>query len=155
MTFWRVLAGMRKKRLRQVGSGPVNVDMSSLVDLSFLLLVFFLVTTTLLAKEQDMPMALPSVSGSPGDSKPITIRVKADNRVVLHPGQNFEEEVAGAGTDHELTALRERLAMLRAGREGVNLDVQDGASYQRFMDVLNCLRGEGWDEIGITGMTEE
>ena len=33
--------------------------------------------------------------------------------------------------------------------------VEDGASYQRFMDVLNCLRGQGWDEVGITGMVEK
>ena len=139
--------------MEQAGSGSVDVDMSSLVDLSFLLLVFFLVTTTLLAKEQDMPMALPTPEGPPGDSKPIQIRVEGDDRVVLHPGQSFEEEVATASTDHKLAGLKERLAMLRATRDGVNLDVVDGASYQRFVDVLSCLRGEGWDEVGITGMS--
>lgn len=145
---------MRRKRVGQVGSGSVEVDMSSLVDLSFLLLVFFLVTTTLLAKEQDVPLALPG-HGVPGDSRPLVIRVEADDSVVLHPGQSFEEEVAAADSGHELTALKERLAMLRMGRQGVSLNVVDGASYQRFMDVLNCLRGEGWDEVGITGMGGE
>lgn len=130
----------------------MDVDMSSLVDLSFLLLVFFLATTTLLAKEQDMPMAVPR-EGMPGDLKPIVIRVEEDNRVVLHPRQSFEEEVAGANADHGLVGLKDRLAMLRGSRKGVRLDVADGASYQRFMDVLNCLRGEGWDEVGITGMS--
>lgn len=140
---------MRRKRVGEKQFESVTVDMSSLVDLSFLLLVFFLVTTTLLAKEQDLPMAVPT-EGMPGDTKPITIRVEADDRVVLHPGQTFQEEVAGSATGHDLEGLKERLAMLRLGNRGVQLDVMDGASYQRFVDVLSCLRGEGWDEVGIT-----
>ena len=55
--------GMRRKRAEIVGENAVKVDLSSLVDMSFLLLVYFLVTTTLLAKEQDMPMVLPGSAG--------------------------------------------------------------------------------------------
>ena len=112
------MRGMRKRGVGQAGTGALEVDMSAMVDLSFLLLVFFLVTTTLLAKEKDLPLALPSTSGIPGDMKPIAIRVQADNRVVLHPGQSFEEEVAGANSDHELADLKQRLALLQASRKG-------------------------------------
>ena len=141
---------MRKSRVRTVGSHSVAVDISSLVDLSFLLLVYFLVTTTLLAKEQDLPMTVPPPGAAVSDLKPITLRVEADNRVVLHPGQSFQEEVASHDEGHELSSLKERLAMLKSSRNGVQLDVADGASYQRFMDVLSCLRGEGWEKVGIT-----
>lgn len=127
----------------------VKVDLSSLVDMSFLLLVYFLVTTTLLAKEQEMPMTLPG-HGVPGDLRPITIRVESDDRVVLHPGLAFQEEVASAREGRGLPVLEERLAMLRMGQQTVQLDVADGAGYQRFMDVLDCLRGVGWDEVAIT-----
>ena len=127
----------------------VAVDMSSLVDMSFLLLVFFLVTTTIVARESDLPMMVPT-EGAPSELRPLTIRVEPDNRVVLHPGQSFEEEVAAVEEGRELEVLRERLAVLKSARQGVRLDVLDGASYQRFVDVLNCLRGEGWDEVAIT-----
>ena len=140
---------MSRKRARQSDANSVAVDMSSLVDLSFLLLVFFLVTTTLLAKEQDLPMTMPA-AGMPGEGRPVRIRVEADNQVVLHPGQSFQEVVAGVENERELPILKERLSLLKAGRAGVQLDVRDGASYQRFMDVLNCLQGAGWDEVAIT-----
>ena len=125
--------------------------MSSMVDLSFLLLVFFLVTTTILASEQDLPLMIPT-EGTPANLRPISIRIMPDNRVVLHPGQSFEEEVASAGEGHGLEVLRERLGMLKSAKRGVQVEVQDGADYQRFMDVLNCLRREGWDEVGITDL---
>lgn len=141
---------MRKSRRRLDSGSAVTVDMSSLVDMSFLLLVYFLVTTTLLAKEQDLPMEVPAPGGVGLDLRPIALRVEADNRVLLHPGQSFEEEVASREEGHQLSSLKERLAVLKATRSGVLLEVADGASYQRFMDVLSCLRGEGWDEVGIT-----
>lgn len=139
---------MRRKSFARQRSESVSVDMSSLVDLSFLLLVFFLVTTTLLAKEQDIPMSLP-MPGVEGTGKPIVIQVAGDGRVLLHPGQSYQEVVASAESGHELTTLRERLSILRDSRAGVQLDVDEEAGYQRFVDVLNCLRGEGWHEIAI------
>lgn len=142
--------GMRRKRAEIVGENAVKVDLSSLVDMSFLLLVYFLVTTTLLAKEQDMPMVLPGSAGVVGNLKPITIRVEADDSVVLHPGLTFQEEVASSEEGRELPTLKDRLVMLRMGQQTVQLDVVDGAGYQRFIDVLNCLRGVGWDEVAIT-----
>lgn len=142
---------MRRKRDQMEEAQAVKVDMSSMVDLSFLLLVYFLVTTSLLAKEMDLPMALPSMAGeSAAELSPVSIRVEEDNRVVLHPGQSFEEVVASAEDGRELSGLRDRLSMLQSVKQGVQLDVKDGASYQRFMDVMNCLRDGGWESVGIT-----
>ena len=51
---------MRKIRVGEgEGNSSVQVEMSSLVDLSFLLLVFFIVTSTILAKERDVEMSFP------------------------------------------------------------------------------------------------
>ena len=142
---------MRRKRDQMEEAQAVKVDMSSMVDLSFLLLVYFLVTTSLLAKEMDLPMALPSMAGeSAAELSQVSIRVEEDNRVVLHPGQSFEEVVASAEDGRELSGLRDRLSMLQSVKQGVQLDVKDGASYQRFMDVMNCLRDGGWESVGIT-----
>ena len=140
---------MRRKRATERDVNEASVDMSSMVDLSFLLLVFFLVTTTILASEQDLPLTMPT-DGAPAAVRPVSIRIMPDNRIVLHPGQTFEEEVASAEEGHQLRTLRNRLGMLKSAKSGVQVDVQDGADYQRFMDVLNCLRSEGYDKVGIT-----
>lgn len=140
---------MKKKRGKAEVLDAPAVDMSSLVDISFLLLIFFLVTTTLLAKEQDMPTTVPR-DGLPTERAPVTIRIESDNRVILHPGQSFQEEVASETEGHRLSRLAERLALLNDSGQIIQLDVADGAGYQRFMDVLDCLRGEGLEKIAIT-----
>ncbi|MDQ8191137.1 ExbD/TolR family protein [Roseibacillus persicicus] len=137
----------RRKGIGEILAQP-RVDVSSLVDISFLLLIYFLVTTTLFAKEQDMPLTLPG-SGLASELAPIEVRIESDNRVILHAGEPFAEEVGATSDGRELPRLAERLALLRVANQTVELDVAQGADYQRFMDVLNCLRGEGFDEIGI------
>ena len=150
-SFFTRLKEYEEKKRSAEANEEVSVDMSSLVDLSFLLLVFFLVTTTLISKERDLPMALPSDGALESiQLPPLIIRVETDNRVLLHPGQSFEEQVVSADEGHELVELKERLTLLKSVKQGVQVDVKDGSSYQRFMDVLNCLRGAGWDQVGIT-----
>lgn len=142
---------MRKKwRSEDVGaSEEVRTDMSSLVDMSFLLLVFFLVTSTILARERDLSMDVPVPGISPIAQGPIQLRVEADNRVVLHPGESYEEEVAAASDGYDLSALEDRLSLLISAQRALQIDVMDGASYQRFVDVLDSLKEVGWTEVTI------
>ena len=140
---------MRKKWRGELSGESVRVEMNSLVDLSFLLLVFFIVTSTILAKERDVKMSFPPVAGERVQQGPLLLRVEASGRVLLHPGQSHEEEVASARDGHELPRLESRLRLLKSTQRSLQIDVMDGADYQRFVDVLDSLKEVGWSEVSI------
>ena len=55
---------MSRHRRRPVEEAEPVLDMSSLIDVSFLLLIYFLVTSTLDPKEADLGMKLPTTETS-------------------------------------------------------------------------------------------
>ena len=50
----------KRKRYRPDGDNDPELDISSLVDVAFLLLIYFLVTSTLRPDETDLSIVLPS-----------------------------------------------------------------------------------------------
>ncbi len=64
-----------------------GVELAPLVDIVFLLLVFFLVATTYLDEEKDLSVALPEVASSKGGDRPrlarVLLNVREDGTVLL------------------------------------------------------------------------
>src|SRR5690349_2727836 len=74
-----------KKRLRR---GTPPMDFTPMVDLGFLLITFFMLTTTL-AKPVVMPLVMPDDTGKPlplKASKALTILLGAGNKVYWYEG---------------------------------------------------------------------
>lgn len=149
-------------RRRLPGDG-VNEDaslggMSSLIDLCFLLLIYFLVTTTIQPREQDLSVHIPVPTEEPVESiSPMVVEVREDGTVVVNPGdgaETYEQESGG----RELPGLRRRLdllAILPRGKEPrVLMRVHDGVRQQRYIDVLNCLAGAGIRDIALENAGE-
>lgn len=129
--------------------------MSSMVDIAFLLLIFFIVATTIMPTERDLPMKLPARNGGSMDvSTPVWIEIGADNSVTWGQGDSAML-VAQADESRELPGLRSGLevAVAAAGDEelGVMLMTADEVSNQRFTDVLNCLAGCGVTKVSLVG----
>jgi len=137
----------RKKRLTQHAEeeSPPGVDISSLVDVCFLLLIFFLITSTIFPKEQDLDMNLPSEGqGSLPEYPPLVVQLKKDGEIILDP-KHFPEVIEPSGGSSQLPSLAKRLRLLKAGQgdsANVMLGVAEDSDYQRFIDVINCLAGE-------------
>src|SRR6056297_1157100 len=118
------------------------LDMSSLIDVSFLLLIYFLVTSTLDPKEADLGMTMPtSQSGSSNvEIDQMTVEVNNVGHIVLN------EEVLDTDPDtREVPLLLDRLrtyaesARLTDSKPMVIIAADDAAKGQRFIDVLNAL----------------
>jgi biopolymer transport protein ExbD len=130
------------------------LDISSLIDVCFLLLIFFLVTTTIQPREQDLETTVPATL--PDHPRvilePMLIEVRQGGEVVVNPGDPAEVYDAGSA-NHELPNLTERLHSMAdfAGGDvpGVLLRVHDEVLQQRYIDVLNCLAGAGIRDIAI------
>jgi Biopolymer transport protein len=129
----------------------VEMQMGPMIDMVFLLLVFFMVTAKPIKQESDISLGLPgTVSAEESIDLPDEqrIRIESDGRIELN------DSVLGQPED---AALNELVATLKRFKESadankadalVTLDAADGAIHQRIVDVLNaCARAE------ITGVT--
>jgi biopolymer transport protein ExbD len=142
---------MRRKRLSPAIPDAPATDTASLVDISFLLLVFFLVTSSILKRENDLPMTLPPPAGDTSiPALPVWVGIAEDGTVSL--GHQEGAMVMGDATG--TTAIAELAGHLRMAREAARpqalpivMDVADGARQQRFIDVLDCLAALGIDQI--------
>ncbi len=137
-----------------------ELNMSSLIDVTFLLLIYFLVTSTIQPKEKDLPMTLPSnaQSEAPVDVDPMLIAVKGTGSgfsVVVNKVEQLDTSVAGR--ERKLPLLLENLTQYStvaksSGQEPiVNLFIDPELPQQAAIDVLNCLRGA---EINTVTFTE-
>jgi len=118
------------------------LDISPLIDVAFLLLIYFLVTTTLQKSEADLSLVLPGVEET--DSK----SVKIDQMLVAINPEGVvlvNDEVSDSDpSDRVLANLTERLSRYSASAEVANtetqviIDCDSEAVGQRFIDVLNA-----------------
>ena len=126
-----------------------EIPTSSMADIAFLLLVFFIVTTSM---NQDMGigMTLPP----PGDPLPLpkeniaSVWINNENMVALKvEGRDFEPIAIG-----QLRARIER-RIVQNPLLVVSILAQEKASYETFIDVLDELRLAGdphdWSKISI------
>jgi biopolymer transport protein ExbD len=131
-----------------------SLEIASLIDICFLLLIYFIVTCTLV-RENDLGMALPK-DGYPDPASrahPVVIRVEANGTILTGAGAAAQAMDADPSR-RELPLLRSHLEMIAAASRAagtsplVKLDADDEASQQRVIDVLNTLAA-----VGITAVT--
>lgn len=123
----------------------VDVPTSSLADIAFLLLIFFLVTTVF-DEEKGLQLTLPD---------PTTLEVSPDNLLhVLTRADGIVEVRVGASPDGALMSTRELGRIWRdavADRPGLiaAVHVEPDASYSRMVDVLDELQSAGARRISL------
>ncbi len=120
------------------------LDMSSMIDVSFLLLIFFLLTSTLDPKEADLGMALPGKPARIIDFDPIMepmeIQVKSNGKVLLD-GTTLDTDIHS----RDLPLLGDKLKQYKTASDLLSTEpliaviADDDVPGQRFVDVLNTL----------------
>ncbi|MCO6147055.1 biopolymer transporter ExbD [Flavobacterium sp. NRK1] len=152
--------GKKGGKVRSKKSNP-GVDLTAMVDLAFLLITFFMLTTTL-SKPQSMPLAMPDkdpnniTDRTPIDeSRLMTILIGKDNKIMWYRGK-FEtpieaptEAVFGKDGIRQDLLKQIKIGKAIAERDGkpeqgliVNIKASDKASYKNLVDML--------DEMAIT-----
>lgn len=152
----------RKKKSVELEDDEPTLDISSLIDVCFLLLIYFIVTTTIAPREQDLNMALPSSgsSGIPLDVSPMFIKVEQSGKISINPGP-AAETVESDPNSRLLPELTSRLISYvasadAAGQEPVVQIHADGqAEQQRVIDVLNSLTGVGIKSVTFTDLVDQ
>lgn len=121
---------------------PIEVQMAPLIDCVFLLLIFFLVATTLKKIDEELPLTLP-------DAKATLEVQQPDDWLVVSVDQ--EGEFYLDGTPIAIDMLQNDIrARARANPDvKVRVDADSGVAFQRVMEILDLLRFEKISNIGI------
>ena len=132
---------LRRAARRTPGTG---IDITPLVDVVFILLIFLLISTTFKTREHAFSIVLPRASETRAvvTAKRPTVYVTREGDIFLYLPSDGSESVEGLPVG-SLSELELRLDRLKASSPGVGISVKaDSATeYQRIMDVVNqCYR---------------
>jgi len=121
---------------------PVEVQMTSLIDCVFLLLIFFLVSSQMKKLEKELPIVLPQAS--------VTQKVKVSPDLttvsVDKYGELYVNSIA-VGAEGLRAKLREAARTNPDLRIRINGDVY--APFRSIVQVLDTCQGEGLTIVGI------
>lgn len=117
---------------------PLAPDLTPLIDMVFLLLIFFLVTSVFRKKELALLLKLPKATQGKGDEKKLkdlTIEL-SDQDIAINGKKGTMEELPTVLKATEASTL-------------VNLRVDGQVKYQRLVKVLDLLRENKLDNISL------
>jgi len=152
----------RKKVADNLEDDEPGLDISSMIDVCFLLLIYFLVTTTIQPREQDLKMTLPAAAPSDSipDLAPMFIKVDKAGIILINTGAEQEQLDADVNS-RTLPLLKERLdSYANAARAGgkqpmVQIWADSEAMQQRVVDVLNCLASAKVQSVTFTDLVDK
>ena len=117
-----------------------GLSLTSLIDVIFLLLIFFMVTTTLIDPTKKLELKLPEAKAASQETKtPATIEMDGKGRMTLN-GEN----VTFDNLENRLTVLAQKNAKKTAV---VRADKSLG--YGEVVKVLGICRASGFTDINI------
>ena len=146
-------SGRKRAGVRRILKHNLKIDMTPMVDLGFLLISFFVITTEL-SKPTTMDLIMPADGGPPielGDSNALTVLLDKDNTIWYYQG-SWENAVNNGGIIKTTFSSRNDLRKVitakqqwldvhnkKEGRSGLMLLVKPArnASYKNLVDVLD------------------
>ncbi len=117
-------------------AGGVSIELTPMIDMVFLLLIFFLIATTFHQSEREMKIALPdATSGGPISAalKEIIVNVDAEGAVIV-AGRTL-------GLDELRTLISGRVAINPEQKVSVRGD--RAAAYAHIVNVLDICKASG------------
>jgi len=151
----------RHKRRKPYEDVPPRLEISSLIDICFLLLIYFLVTSVLIPRETDLDMRLPAQvqTDTPPDIDPMFIRVDANGVIYLGTG-TAQEALDVDADDRNVPLLAARLDIYSSTARAagatplVQIYADPNSSQQRVIDVLNALAGARITSVTFTDLID-
>jgi biopolymer transport protein ExbD len=151
----------RHKQYDPVEEISAELDISSLIDVTFLLLIYFLVTSAIQVRETDLGMKLPAAL--PGDTQPTIepMFIKIDAAGTIFTGVGASQQALDSDTSvRSLPMLTGQLDMYASAARTANntplvqLWADSGATQQRVVDVLNALASQGIQSVTFTDLVD-
>lgn len=136
-----------------------KLSVAPLIDVCFLLLIYFMVTMTIEPAERDLEMQTPSDRGTPPAVPPLSlvIHIRENGDIAVNPGR-YEMLVSTDSSERELPQLKDHLEPLKRGLQGgplVTVRAEGGAKHQRVVDVMNLLQELEITRVGFVDMEDD
>lgn len=131
-----------------------ELSVAALIDMVFLLLIYFMVTASLVKSEGDLGIKLPgivqqAVAVDMPDEQ--IIEVRANNQVILN-GREFGSHDTQQLPNLVDTLKRYRLSSDAAGNKPlITIAADDAAKHQRIIDVMNACAAAGIENVTFGG----
>ena len=141
-------------KLEAIPADEPALNVSSLIDMVFLLLVYFMATCSLVKSEGDLGIRLPGMEQQAVADEQM-IEVRADNRVYLN-GREFGSHDTQELPDLVGVLLKYRAASAASGNKAlITVAAEDKAKHQRVIDVLNACAEAGIENITFSAAAPE
>lgn len=124
----------------------IEVQMAPLIDCVFLLLIFFLVATTLKKINKELPIELPRADAA------IEVREEPDTLVL---GVDRVGNLYVNSQPATVTMLFENVRDAKIRNRPVRLDADKDTRYERILEVIEMCRVEGINNVGLHTRKEE
>lgn len=123
---------------RRIKRPSLALDMAPLIDVVFLLLIFFMLTSTF--TEPSLPLTLPQAANTgPSTMRPVVVSLNVEGVVAING-----KPVEMGGYEAALAA-----ALDEAGMKSVNFRADEGVDYGVFLDVMDRSRNAGAAEFNL------
>ncbi len=121
---------------------PLTPDMTPLVDVVFILLIFFIVTSVFKREELLLPLTLPSATTQPleVESKPLTIELSSDR-------------IAFQGEVLSLEQLQDKLHTISNKERPLLLRIDEAVTYKRVVALLDLLQQASLTHLSLVTTT--
>jgi biopolymer transport protein ExbD len=151
----------RHKKFQVSMDATPELDISSLIDVCFLLLIYFLVTSTITPRETDLGMSLPAANPSNEQPKIEPMFIRVDVAGVIYTGVGAgQQQLDQDASSRDVPLLDSQLDLYSAAARSagstplVQVFVDPGTTQQRVIDVLNSLAGAGISSVTFTDLVE-
>lgn len=136
-------------KLRRAMDTKLNVQISPLIDVVFLLLIYFMVTASLIKKEGDIAFSLPG--GDPVIDLPVEVLVAigADGSVELDGIHFSSDDKSLDGMVAHVRRLK-KIAVSQKAEFFVNLFPHRDTWHGRIIDVMDACSTAGVEKLGFS-----
>lgn len=151
----------RHRKYQGEAEADPALDISSLIDVCFLLLIYFIVTSTITPREQDLGMSLPAAN--PGSElpkiEPLLIRIESNGAIFTGSG-SLQQPMDSDPSVRELPLLNSQLELYSSTAKAskanplVQIYASSEATQQRVIDVLNALAGAEINSVTFTDLVD-
>jgi biopolymer transport protein ExbD len=130
-----------------LGIKKPRIEMLPLIDVVFLLLVFFIYAMLSMAVHRSLPVSLPGSSAAEIDTElNLTITIKADGEIFLDSKNVSQDEL-------QAVLLKKKQSETDAKSVQVDLFADKALSYQELYRVLDIIRTAGISNVSLQADT--